>query len=83
MAQQPSTNGDTVMPDTAGRPLALGGVCVMLGDDVYIDASGGVVIPPADVACVLIEARQIEAEDAAFAECIRAEHPDARHRGGT
>jgi regulator of RNase E activity RraA len=75
--------GDTVMPFSAGRPVDLGGVCVMPGDYVYVDASGGVVIPAADVASVLVDARQIEAEDAAFAERIRGERPDAPHRGGT
>jgi regulator of RNase E activity RraA len=75
--------GDTVMPYAADRPVALGGVCVMPGDYVYVDASGGVVIPAADVAFVLVAARQIEAEDAAIAEHIRAERPDAPHRGGT
>jgi regulator of RNase E activity RraA len=65
--------GDSVMPYAAGRPVALGGVCVMPGDYVYVDASGGVVIPAADVASVIVEARQIEAEDAAFVAHIRAE----------
>lgn len=75
--------GDTVMPYAAGQPVALGGVCVIPGDYVFVDASGGVVIPATDVAAVLVEAREIEAEDATFAEQIRAERPNAPHRGGT
>jgi regulator of RNase E activity RraA len=75
--------GDTVMPYAAGQPVTLGGVCVMPGDYIYVDASGGVVIPTADLSQVLAEARRIEAEDTAFAEHIRAERPDAPHRGGT
>jgi regulator of RNase E activity RraA len=75
--------GDTVMPYAAGQPVVFGGVCVMPGDYVYIDASGGVVIPAADVAHVFAEASRIEAEDAGFAEHIRTERPSAPHRGGT
>lgn len=75
--------GDTVMPFTAGQPVALGGVCVMPGDCLYVDASGGVVIPATDVVSVFAEAQQIEADDARFAEHIRAEHPGAPHRGGS
>jgi regulator of RNase E activity RraA len=74
--------GDTVMPYTAGQPVVLGGVCVMPGDYVYVDASGGVVIPATDVATVFAEAQQIEVDDATFMERIRAEHPDEPHRGG-
>jgi regulator of RNase E activity RraA len=74
--------GDTVMPYAAGQPVALGGVCVMPGDYVFVDASGGVVIPATDIASVLVGAQQIEAEDAGFAEHIRAERPEAPHRGG-
>lgn len=75
--------GDTVMPYTAGGPVALGGVCVIPGDYVYVDASGGVVIPAADVASVLAEARKIELDDTAFAKQIRAERPNAPQRRGT
>lgn len=75
--------GGTVMPYAAGQPVLLGGVCVMPGDYLYVDASGGVVIPAADLARVLDEARQVEAEDATFTERIRTEHPSDPHRGGT
>ena len=74
--------GHTVMPYAAGEPVMLSGVCVMPGDLVYVDASGGVVIPAADGVHVLAEARRIEAEDTWFAELIRAERPSAPHRGG-
>jgi regulator of RNase E activity RraA len=75
--------GDTVMPYAAGQPVVLGGVCVMPGDYIYVDASGGVVIPATDVSRVLDEAVRIEAEDARFVEGIHAERPYAPHRGGT
>ena len=74
--------GDTVMPYTANQPVALGGVCVMPGDYVYVDASGGGVIPAADLASVLIEAREVEVEDTAFADQIRTERPNTPRRGG-
>lgn len=67
--------GDTVVPCAAGQPVILGGVCVVPGDHVYLDASGGVVIPSTDVLEVFAEARRIEAEDTRFAERIRAERP--------
>jgi regulator of RNase E activity RraA len=73
--------GDIVMPYAAGQPVVLGGVCVMPGDYIYVDASGGVVIPAKHIAHVLAEARRIEAEDATSAEHIRAEQPRAPHRG--
>jgi regulator of RNase E activity RraA len=63
--------GDTVMPYAAGQPVVLGGACVMPGDYVYVDASGGVVIPATGVSRVFDEALRIEAEDARFAEDIR------------
>lgn len=75
--------GDTVMPYAAGQPVVLGGVCVMPGDYVYIDASGGVVIPATDRSRVFAEALRIEAEDARFADRIRAERAQTPHRGGT
>ena len=75
--------GDTVMPYAAGQPVVLGEVCVMPGDYIYVDASGGVVIPARHIAHVLAEARRIEAEDATSAKHIRAEQPSAPHRGAT
>jgi regulator of RNase E activity RraA len=75
--------GDTVMPCAAGQPVILGGVCVIPGDFVYIDASGGVVIPATDVSWVFDEAIRIEADDTRFAELIRAEDPSDPHRGDT
>lgn len=67
--------GDAVMPYAAGQPVVLGGVCVMPGDYVYVDASGGVVVPAPDAPHVFAEARRIEAEDARSVEQIRAERP--------
>lgn len=74
--------GDTVMPYAAGQPVALGGVCVMPGDFLYIDSSGGVVIPAADVRHVVAEARRIEDDDHRTAARIREEQPSDPHRGG-
>jgi regulator of RNase E activity RraA len=74
--------GDTVMPYAAGQPVEIGGVCVIPGDYVYVDASGGVVIPAADVRQVVDQALRIEADDARFVETIRAERSDAPERGG-
>lgn len=73
--------GDTVMPYEAGLPVHLGGVCVVPGDLVYVDASGGVVIPAADAERVFAEARRIEGEDERFADDIRAEQPTDPHVG--
>ncbi|QYG93236.1 RraA family protein [Iamia sp. SCSIO 61187] len=73
--------GDTVMPHAAGQPVAFAGVCVVPGDYVYLDDSGGVVIPAADVAEVLAEAHRIEVEDSRSTDHIRAERPHAPHRG--
>lgn len=49
---------------------------------MYVDASGGVVIPAADVRQVFDQALRIEADDVRFAETIRAERPDAPELGG-
>lgn len=73
--------GDTVMPYAAGQPVEIGGVCVIPGDYVYVDASGGVVIPAADLRQVFDEALRIDAEDVRLAETIRAERPDAPELG--
>lgn len=73
--------GDTVMPYAAGELVEIAGVCVVPGDYVYVDASGGVVIPAADVQQVFDEAVRVEAEDARSAEAIRDERPDAPERG--
>jgi len=74
--------GDTVMPYAAGQPVALGGVCVMPGDYVYVDASGGVVIPATDAPHVFAQALRIEEEDKRFAGQIRSERPSTPQRGG-
>lgn len=71
---------DTVMPFAAGVPVEVAGVTVQPGDLLYLDASGGVVIPAGDLDDVLAEARAIEAEDERFREQIRTETP--AERGG-
>lgn len=74
--------GDTVVPAAAGQAVQVAGVRIVPGDYVYVDASGGVVIPADDVARVLAEARRIETDDAAAAASIRTERPEAPHDGG-
>jgi regulator of RNase E activity RraA len=74
--------GDVVMPYLANVPIEVGGVTVEPGDHVYMDASGGVVIPAGDLEEILAEARDIEAEDERFRERIKTERPeDARRHG--
>lgn len=66
---------DTVMPFAAGVPVEVGGVAVQPGDYVFVDASGGVVIPAAGLAKVLEEAREVEAADNRAREHILTERP--------
>jgi regulator of RNase E activity RraA len=73
--------GDTVMPYAAGVAVEIGGVCLVPGDYVYADATGGVVIPAASIDDVLAEARRVETEDAEVADRIRTEDPAALRTG--
>lgn len=68
--------GDVIMPWAADVPVAVGGVTVLPGDWVYADASGVVVIPPADLREILEEAARIEERDAA--EVVRMREADRR-----
>ncbi|MGD9694292.1 MAG: RraA family protein [Thermoleophilia bacterium] len=65
--------GHVVMPHAAGVPVVVGGATVLPGDWIYADASGAVVIPPADLREILEEAARIEERDAAAVERMRAE----------
>lgn len=68
--------GDSVMPFEANVAVEVGGVCVVPGDYVYVDSSGGVVIPAGSLGKVLDEARRVEAEDKQSLDQIRrAEGP--------
>ena len=67
--------GDTIMPWAADVPVAVGGVTVVPGDQVYADASGAVVIPAGDLRPILEEAARIEERDAA--EVARMREADA------
>jgi regulator of RNase E activity RraA len=55
--------GDTVMPYAANIAVEISGVCVTPGDYVFIDSSGGVVIPAASLQQVFDMAHQIANED--------------------
>jgi regulator of RNase E activity RraA len=55
--------GDTVMPYAANVAVEIGGVCVMPGDYVFVDGSGGVVIPGESLQQVLDMAHQIANDD--------------------
>jgi regulator of RNase E activity RraA len=55
--------GDTVMPYAANVAVEIGGVCVIPGDYVFIDMSGGVVIPAMSLQRVLDVAHQVANED--------------------
>jgi regulator of RNase E activity RraA len=55
--------GDTVMPYAANIAVEIGGVCVTPGDYVFVDSSGGVVIPAASLLQVFGMAHQVAKED--------------------
>jgi regulator of RNase E activity RraA len=63
--------GDTVMPYAANVAVEIGGVCVVPGDYVFVDRSGGVVIPAKSLRRVLDVAHQVENEDAESVHEIR------------
>jgi regulator of RNase E activity RraA len=65
--------GETIMPFAANVPVSVGGVTVFPGDWIYADASGAVVIPPADLRPVLEEAARIEERDAQIVARMREE----------
>jgi regulator of RNase E activity RraA len=65
--------GETIMPFAADVPVGIGGVTVFPGDWIYADASGAVVIPPADLRAVLEEATSIEERDARIVARMRDE----------
>ncbi len=65
--------GETIMPFAANVPVEIAGVTVLPGDWIYADASGAVVIPPADLGEILEEAARIEERDATTVERMRAD----------
>jgi regulator of RNase E activity RraA len=66
--------GDTVMPYAANIAVEIGGVCVTPGDYVFVDSSGGVVIPAASLQQVFDMAHQVAKEDEdSLGEIRRAE----------
>lgn len=68
---------DTVAPCAADIPVEVGGVCITLGDYVYADPAGAVVVPAPSVSDVLAEARRVDAADQDALEEIRNEDPAA------
>ena len=65
--------GGEVTPFQANVPVVLSGVGVIPGQYVFADASGAVMIPPADLERALAEARSIKADDARYREEIARE----------
>jgi regulator of RNase E activity RraA len=66
--------GDTVMPYAANIAVEIGGVCITPGDYVFVDSSGGVVIPAASLQQVFDMAHQVAKEDEdSLGEIRRAE----------
>lgn len=74
--------GDTVMPFAANVAVEIGGVCMIPGDYVFVDASGAVVIPRESLERVIDEALSVEAEDARSLQEIAAEQPMRRRTDG-
>jgi hypothetical protein len=62
------------MPYAANVAVEVGGVCVMPGDYVCVDSSGGVVIPAKSLRRVLDTAHQVAAEDDEYLTQLRDEH---------
>jgi regulator of RNase E activity RraA len=64
------------MPYAANVAVEVGGVCVMPGDYVYVDSTGGVVIviPAQSLRRVLDMAHQVAAEDDEYLAQLRDEH---------
>src|SRR5215217_501724 len=73
--------GAEVTPFQANVPVVLEGVGVMPGQYVFADASGAVVIPDAELAEVLAEARNVREEDRGFRRQIARERPAPSETG--
>lgn len=67
--------GDSVMPYAANVAVEVAGVTVLPGDLVYVDSTGGVVVPAASTEAVLAEAEAVVADDARTQEELRAQRP--------
>lgn len=67
--------GDALRPYRANEPVVISGVGIVPGDYVYADASGGVIVPGADIETILEMANRIADEDAAFIDEIAGEDP--------
>jgi regulator of RNase E activity RraA len=72
--------GSVVMPYEANVAVEVGGVTIQPGDYLYVDPSGGVVVPAADLDEVVEVARAVEAEDVRTLARIRQEGP-GEHQG--
>src|SRR5690606_36774276 len=58
-ARRPAGAATPSCPCAAGEPVEVAGVCVIPDDYVYVDGSGGVVIPAADAQQVFDEAVRV------------------------
>ncbi|GGK81095.1 RraA family protein [Ornithinimicrobium pekingense] len=65
--------GDSVMPYAAGVAVEVFGTTVLPGDWVYVDRTGGVVVPSASMEAVLAEAESVVADDARTQAELRAQ----------
>ena len=61
------------MPYAANVAVEVGGVCVVPGDYIYVDSSGGVVIPAMSLQRVFDMAHQVTAEDDKYLTQVRDE----------
>lgn len=64
------------MPYAANIAVEIAGVTVILGDYIYADRAGAVVIPANSIDQVLAEARAVESEDSRTVDHVRGERPE-------
>ncbi|WP_019831873.1 RraA family protein [Sphingomonas sp. PR090111-T3T-6A] len=74
---------ETLMPVAANVPVSLRGTTIFPGDYIYANAVAAIVIPAASIDRVIELASEIEQEDKAFVEAIRAEDPRTILRRGS
>ncbi|MCH8900415.1 MAG: RraA family protein, partial [Acidobacteria bacterium] len=67
--------GDAITPFQANVPVVMSGVGIVLGDYIFADSSGAVVIPAGQIDDILDEAMRVREEESEFIESIRTEDP--------
>lgn len=68
--------GGLVMPHAVNVPVQFQGVGVLPGDYIYVDSSGAVVMPEADIADILTDATNRHTRDQISADRMRHEDPE-------